>query len=129
MCIQVDANGYHAGRHTYVSVYACLMKGRNDDNLPWPFTGEITITLLNQLEDDNHHTLMVSFPEDSDETNERVVDEERAPEGCGWDEFISHDELYFDAEDNRQYLEDDCLFFKIEVEAAQPVKPWLTCTA
>ena len=129
MCIQVDANGYQDGRDTYVSVYACLMKGRNDDNLPWPFTGEVTVTLLNQLEDENHHTDTVSFPEDSDETNERVVDDERAAEGYGWDEFISHDELDFDAEDNCQYLKDDCLFFKIEVEAAQPIKPWLTCTA
>ena len=129
ICMRVDANGNDEGENTYVSVYACLMKGRNDDNLPWPFTGEVTVTLLNQLEDENHHTDTVSFPEDSDETNERVVDDERAAEGYGWDEFISHDELDFDAENNRQYLKDDCLFFKIEVEAAQPVKPWLTCTA
>ena len=129
MCINVEANGDDDGRDTYVSVYAYLMKGKNDDNLPWPFTGEVTITLLNQLEDENHHTDTVSFPENSVWTNERVVNHERAPEGCGWDEFISHDELDFDAENNRQYLKDDCLFFKIEVEAAQPVKPWLTCTA
>ena len=129
ICINVDANGCLDRTDTYVSVYAYLMKGRNDDNLPWPFTGEVTVTLLNQLENENHHTDTVTFPEDSDEANERVVDDERAAEGYGWDKFISHDELDFDAEDNCQYLKDDCLFFKIEVEAAQPVKPWLTCTA
>ena len=129
MCINVDANGYDDGEGTHVSVFAYLMKGRNDDNLPWPFTGDVTVTLLNQLEDENHHTDTVTFPEDSDKASERVVDDERAPEGYGWDEFISHDELDFHAEDNCQYLEDDCLFFKIEVEPAKPVKPWLTCTA
>ena len=129
MCINVDAIGCLDRTDTYVSVYAYLMKGRNDDNLPWPFTGEVTVTLLNQLENENHHTDTVTFPEDSDEANERVVDDERAAEGYGWDEFISHNELDFHAEDNCQYLKDDCLFFKIEVEAAQPVKPWLTCTA
>ena len=39
-----------------ISVLASLMKGRNDENSSWPFTGEVTITLLNQLEDENHHT-------------------------------------------------------------------------
>ena len=49
MCIKVDADGNDDGAGTHVSVYAYLMRGRNDDNLSWPFTGEVTITLLNQL--------------------------------------------------------------------------------
>ena len=73
MCINVDANGCLDHTDTYVSVFACLMKGRNDDNLPWPFTGEVTVTLLNQLEDENHHSDTVTFPEDSDEANERMM--------------------------------------------------------
>ena len=129
MCIKVDANGFDDGTDTYVSVFACLMKGKNDDNLPWPFTGEVTITLLNQLADKNHYTDTVTFPQYSDQTFERVVDDERAPEGCGWDTFISHDDLDFNEVDNCQYLKDDCLFFEIEVEVAEPDKPWLTCTA
>ena len=58
-----------------------------------------------------------------------VVDDERAPDGCGESQFISHDELDFDFDDNCQYLKDDCLFFEIKVEVAEPDKPWLTCTA
>ena len=129
MCIEVDADGYDDGAGTHVSVLAYLMKGKNDDNLPWPFTGEVTITLLNQLEDENHYTDTISFPQYSDETNERVVDDERAPDGYGESQFISHDELDFDFDDNCQYLKDDCLFFEIKVEVAEPDKPWLTCTA
>ena len=54
--MRVDANGNDEGKNTHVSVFGYLMKGKNDDNLPWPFTGEVTITLLNQLTDENHNT-------------------------------------------------------------------------
>ena len=126
MCIRVDANGFGPATDTRVSVYAYLMQGRNDDNLPWPFTGEVTITLLNQLEDENHHTDTVTFPQDP-EDNWKVVDSERAPTGYGWHKFISHNQL--EVVENSQYLKDDCLYFQIEVEAKEPEKPWLTCTA
>ena len=121
MCIRVDANGCGDAAGTHVSVYAYLMKGRNDDNLPWPFTGEVTITLLNQLADKNHHTYTVSFPQD-DEASRRVVDDERARAGYGFSTFISHSRL------DAQYLKDDCLYFRIEVTPPKPPKPWLTCT-
>ena len=45
------------------------------------FTGKVTITLLNQEEDENHHTRTVSFPPDSDDISGRVVDGERACHG------------------------------------------------
>ena len=104
------------------------MKGKNDDNLSWPFTGEVTVTLLNQLEDENHHTDTVSFPQDTEDSDVsgRVVDSERAPIGYGWHKFISHNQL--EVVENSQYLKDDCLYFQIEVEANEPEKPWLTCT-
>ena len=63
------------GAGTHVSVFACLVKGRNDDNLPWPFTGEVTFTLLNQLEDENHRSDTIPFPQD------RVFDDQRATTG------------------------------------------------
>ena len=131
MCIRVDANGNDEGAGTYVSVYAYLMKGRDDDNLPWPFTGKVTVTMLNQLEDKNHHTETVSFPPDTEDSDisGRVVDSERAPTGYGWHEFISHDQLGYDAVEDCQYLKDDCLYFQIEAEADEPEKTWLTCTA
>ena len=82
ICLGVDANGYDKGAGTHVSVYAYLMKGKNDDNLPWPFTGKVTITLFNQLADEKHHTRTVSFSQD-DEASRRVVGGEMAPTGYG----------------------------------------------
>ena len=128
MCIKVYANGCDDGADTHVSVFAYLMRGKNDDNLPWPFTGRVGITLLNQLTDKNHYTNTVSFPQDSDEANKRILDGERAHTGYGQPTFISHNQLGYDTAKNCQYLRDDCLYFQIKVQAAKPMKPWLTCT-
>jgi len=128
MCLRVDANGNGSGKGTHVSVFAYLMRGKNDDNLSWPFMGTVTITLLNQLEDKNHHTMAVKFPENVAQGNQRVVNSDRGHTGYGWPKFISHNQLGYDAEQNCQYLKDDCLYFRVAVEASDPLKPWLTCT-
>ena len=122
MCVRVDANGYEDAADTHVSVFASLMKGRNDDNLPWPFTGEVTFTLLNQLADKNHHTFTYSLQQDS-EAGWRVVDGKLAVTGFGQRTFISHNKLY--APWNCQYLKDDCLYIRIKVQATNS---WLSCT-
>ena len=126
ICLGVDANGYD--NDTHVSVYTYLMKGKNDDNLPWPFTGKVTITLLNQLEDENYHTCKTSFSQDN-EASRRVVDREMATTGYGKQLFIPHNKLDYDEDfDKVQYLKDDCLYFQIKAKTPEPVKPWLTCT-
>ena len=50
-----------------------LIRGRNVDNLPWPFTGKVTITLLNQLADENHHSGTMSFPLGSEPASRAVT--------------------------------------------------------
>ena len=128
VCINVEANGYGVSKGTHVSVYVCFMCGKNDDNLSWPFRGEVTITLLNQLADENHHTDTVTYPEDmDDDSNRRVVDSDKG-EAYGEERFIAHDQLGHNAANNCQYLKDDRLYFRITAKAADPVKPWLTCT-
>ena len=128
MCIRVGANGSGRGKHTHISVFAYLMRGKNDDNLSWPFRGEVTFTLLNQLEDKNHFTHTTKYPEDKDDGgNRRVVDTERS-KGYGYSSFIAHDRLGHNAAKNRQYLKDDCLYFRITTKTSDPVKPWLART-
>ena len=56
MCLNVIANGLDDGKGTHVSVYACLMRGKFDDTLKWPFQDHVTIAMLNQLEGNNHTT-------------------------------------------------------------------------
>jgi TNF receptor-associated factor 4 len=125
MCINVLANGYKEGsKGTHVSIYAYLMKGENDDHLPWPFTGTVTFELLNQLEDKNHYSKTTTFPP-NEVSSQRIVSGERSSIGCGKSRYISHSDLGYNAPKNCQYLKDDCLYFTIKVDAKSSFKPWL----
>ena len=130
MCAIIDPNGYDKYEGTHVSVFACLMKGVNDDSLTWPFSGSIKFELLNQLEDKNHQTYNIGpFPAGDDEVSGRVVNGER---GAGWGkrDFIPHTELGYNQAKNCQYLKDDTLVFRISCEIPNSnLKPWLDCTA
>ena len=110
----VYINGLGTGKGTHVSVYACLLRGEFDDRLLWPFRGEVTIQLLNQLADRNHATGMIRFTERTpDMYTGRVNCEERTENGWGQQKFIAHADLGYNSIKNRQYLKDDCLRFRI----------------
>ena len=103
----------------FVSVYACLMQGDSDDSLSWPFCGEITIQLLNQLGDRHHATGTIRFTLFTPSVYAaRVYDSEHGPKGWGQQKFIGHQELGYNGVKKRQYLLNDCLCFRISrVEA------------
>ena len=61
ICIKVFPEGNNEGKNTHVSVYVYVMKGEHDDTLKWPFRGDITIQLLNQLGDECHHEVIIRF--------------------------------------------------------------------
>ena len=62
MYLSVFANGRNTGKSTHVSVYATLMRGEYDDQLKWPFEGDIIIELRNWKEDKGHQEDTFSFP-------------------------------------------------------------------
>ena len=80
MCIGVHANGLHEVKGTHVSVSVHLMRGDNDNNLKWPFKGTIKVSLLNQLEDGQHHTRQLWSPRSDvpERLSGRVTEGERA---------------------------------------------------
>ena len=117
MCLGVYANGNGDGKATHTSVFVYLMRGEWDNYLKWPFRGDITIHLFNQIEDKEHYEKTIHFTDNTpDDTAGRVMTGERAL-GWGWSRFISHDALNYNEAKNCQYLKYDCLHFKIsEVE-------------
>ena len=103
---------------THLSISLYLMKGLYDDKLTWPLQGEFKVTLLNQASDDSHHSETVDLDEDTPaEAVYRVMDDDRADEGFGDDEFISHDDFY-DTTCNR-YIKNDNIFFQIAFEISR----------
>ena len=55
MCIGVAPQGVYEGKGKYLSLYAYLMKGEYDNNLPWPFRGTVHLQLINQLDPNEGH--------------------------------------------------------------------------
>ena len=101
-----------------------MMCGENDDRLTWPFRGEVSIELLNQLEDANHYARLIHFTDD--EHGQRLY-VSRIGEGYGYRTFCPHSDLVHDATRNCQYLKDDCVCFRVKVKVYSP-KPWLVPT-
>ena len=110
MCLCVYANGVSAAKGTYVSVYGHIMKGPFDDHLKWPFRGDITLQLVNQIHDEGHLTHIINF---STADASRVTTGERAESGWGISEFLPHNELGYDRAKNRHFFKDDCLCFRV----------------
>ena len=93
MCLRVNANGYGAGENSHVSVFVYMMKGEYDDDLKWPFRGDITIQLLNQMRDDEADLTRVLDVAYDDDFGDRVLEGERSVNGLGFQTFIRHTNL------------------------------------
>lgn len=120
MAFRVYANGSYDSEGTHVSVHALIVKGKHDSQLKWPLLGSVKISLLNQLENSNHRYKTFNLTEEDDTTV-----------GGNWGvDVIPHSklELGYDPVEKTQYLKDDTLYFRVEVEV-DDYKPWLECTA
>lgn len=110
MCLRVIANGQGTGKGTHISVVVYLMKGEFDDELDWPFRGDITIQLLNQEGSDDHHvkTIYNAKGERGESNNgERFI--------SAWavSQYILHSKL------SPKYLKDDSLKFEVSTVVKQ----------
>jgi hypothetical protein len=103
MCLGVDANGSGSGFGTHLSVYVCLMKGEFDDQLKWPFQGDMHIKLVNQEEDRDHVIRIFPSRVVSIEHCKRVMTKERSNNGWGMAEFLPHAKL------QPKYLKNNCI--------------------
>ena len=126
VCLRVHANGYGEGKGTHVSIFLYLLKGKNDDTLTWPIRYKCAVTLLNQLKDEGHHTNIINSPKDNSFVS-RVLSGEKG-RGWGLAQFIAHTELGLQEKEQCQYLKDDSLYFRVQVDLIPAVKPWLVIT-
>ena len=115
MCLKVVANGWGGGTGTHVSAANYLMRGEYDDDLLWPFRGEITFQLINRRADEGHVECTSHFDDSSpDSATCRVMEGERAPGGKGTTKFIPHSALQCNESWNTEYLcRSDSLEFRV----------------
>ena len=114
MCFHVNiTTTANDGKGAHLSVYLYLMKGPHDDHLTWPLRRGFHITVLNQIRDHEHHSVIVYYDDKaSDEAAGRVMQDDRAKTSIGCIYFISVEDLH-KTTPTCQYLKDDCLFFQI----------------
>ena len=109
MCLCVVVNGDIFWGDDVISVCVYLTRGEYDNRLEWPFCGDITIQLVNQISDWDHHEMTLKFDDRSSISScSRVVSGERAKSGCV--------ETFFSIKNflsTIQYLKDDCVRFKV----------------
>ena len=126
------ANGLGEGKDTHISIFASLMRGEYDDNLQWPFEGDVVIEVLNWKENNCHFRgETISFNKHTDSVGMsyscRVTDEIYAQAFWGDYYFISHSSLLYNPNTNAEYLQDDCLRLRV-VDVAVYSTPLLSKT-
>ena len=119
--IEVNPQGDDDARD-HLSLYCRLISSYNDDSLPWPFAGEITIQILNQCEDSGHHSQNLDW-DGADETVTKNPSIGERNHAWGLVTLISHAEL---EKESNSYLKNGCVYFRVlKVSIA---KSWLTCS-
>ena len=106
---------------SFMSVHTCLLKGEYDDSLSWPFMGSITVSLLNQIENNQHHHRPIWLPRDRPtmEYAGRVPPSQHSSRPWGLLTFISQMDLE-SADPSRQYIMNNSLYFEVQATAALP---------
>ena len=114
MCLEVYPKGIGDGKGTHVSVFTYLMKGTFDDYLKWPFRGEITIQIVNQVGDHDHVEMTIPYNDETADANAgRVTGNKERASGWGFHEFLAHTDLGYNGARKTQYLEDDIIIVRV----------------
>ena len=105
-------NGAYHGRKNYLSVYVCILRGKFDAVLYWPFRQKVTFTLIDQQANSTLRVNYVNSFSSSEYPNNRAFARPTSDGNCGYGfpTFISHRNLF-----RRRYIVDDTLFLQIQV--------------
>ena len=114
MCLRVHANGNGTSMGHSMGVFLNMMSGEFDDQLRWPFKGEITIELVNQsVKGENwRRTITQADLLMSNRAFHRVSVGDRADKGWGFAKFILHNNLHTPAE-GKDFLVNDTVNFRV----------------
>ena len=105
--IRVYLNGVDDGRGRYVAIFVHLMEGEHDDLLQWPFSGTVTLSILDRSGAKNDISQIVqATPNVSAFQRPR---EAICCKGCGFVKFAPIEQVF-----RPHYVKRDKLFLKIE---------------
>ena len=113
--LEVYPNGCGDGKGTHISLFARLLKGKNDCNLKWPMNNiDLVIELINWRKDNSKILYTIPFANAVSGACNRVTGaKEKADSDWGTYKFCAHSTLYT-ATSRVQYIEDDCIRLRVK---------------
>lgn len=113
LCIEVDVAGTSVGEGTHVSVLVHLLRGEYDEQLKWPFHGQVKVKLLNECGDHNHFEGTIEYNDDTPLVNCGQVTDREKSTGWGIPLFIESSKLLRHSALDCEYLKYDRLCFVV----------------
>ena len=107
LCFCVGPNGYGDGELTHLGVSVHLMFGEFDDQLKWPFRGDITYQLVDQGGNEDHIEKVLHFTDHTCDVTKRVTEGERSFRGLGSSKLLPLSDL------QPKYLKRNCIKLRI----------------
>ena len=106
-CFQLNicTNGHGAARGTHLSALLGLQDGDNDCKLKWPIKCTVYLQMLNQRGDHGHHTVTHTAEFKAKGFECFIIGTTR--------KFFPLDKLDYCADQNTEYLKNDCLKFQV----------------
>jgi len=114
MCMTACAAGHDTGQGTHLSVGLFLIK-RPRHNTGLLSKVEFKVQLLNQISDEEHHTVTISS-DDHSTTDDKISSKLKAFEGWRRLQFISYQKLGLNTA-QCSFLKFDCLYFQVQVKS------------
>ena len=118
LCMTVVPNGHRMARNKFLSILFSVLPGSNDDDLNWPFEGELEISVYNQKKNADHFVKDVDFypfPEN------RFCRQYYHDDDKGWGilRFMKHEKLQITTSEC-QYLLDGTMTLGIKLVSENP---------
>ena len=103
--LYIATNGSGEAHGTHLSAYLFLQDGDNDDKLKWPIKCTMYLQMLNQRGDHEHHTVIHTVEYKAKGLRGFII----GPT----DKFFPLAKLGYCADQNTEYLKNDCLKFQL----------------
>ena len=109
MQLLVYPRGETEEHSSFLSLKVVLMSGSNDHLLPWPLKRDVSVILLNQLEDAHHFTIK----QETDVLDVPISRITKWKVAVGKTVHVHHQDLSPSQKANCLYLQDDCIYLKV----------------
>lgn len=115
MCARLYFNGDGVGKGSHLSLFFVVMKGENDDVLPWPFQHPVTFRLVDQ--EHQRHISDTFRPDPTSSSFQRPTSSMNVASGCPL--FVPLDGL-----ETGGYVMDDAMSIRMVVDTKSVVHSW-----